>query len=311
MRGVVRDIQGNAEFILRKVLEERRDKAMPEVVEEGLVPDWMKPGFIRGQDIDAVLNEKEGQSGSQGRRLRTKMVEERDASRYAISVFYKQLSKTLISSRRRVGDSWLGTSGYLCYDWRETPVGAGARATYVSQSSLVMKFSKAAENVFLVTLDSIPLAATGGETEEEIAVIDAKNEASYAIVKSKLAGLMMEVEHDGLVKEEGQWVRTQIKRKVRFLGLAVQMLLTFTFGLKKERLFRTDSRSFKKISALACVLCRLMQEYNKMREKNGVDVIEDLSKVTVGSLSMDQLMPCAYRVREVIRKGGCLTYVPE
>jgi len=224
---------------------------------------------------------------------------------------YKQLSKTLISSRRRVGDAWFGKAGYVCCDWKETPVGGRGRATYVSQATLVLKFSKAAENVLLVALSSIPLAVTGGETKEEIALIDEKNSASFKIVKSKMKDLVMDVEHDGLVKENGQWTRTHIEKKVRFLELAVQMLLTFTFGVKQERLFRADSRSFQKICGLACVLWRVMQEYEKMRDEKGVDAITDLGKVRVGSISLEQLMPCAYRMREVIRKGGCLTTLPE
>jgi len=48
MRGVVRDIQCNAEFILRKLMAEDREQAMTGEEEEVAVPDWMKTGFIRG-----------------------------------------------------------------------------------------------------------------------------------------------------------------------------------------------------------------------------------------------------------------------
>jgi len=280
IRGALRDIQSNAEVTLRKIMEENSEGIRPESMEVNLVPEWMKVGFIRPADVDNVLGEKEGKSGSQGRRLRTKVVEEKDAARYAVGIMYKQMSKTLISSRRRVGDAWFGKSGYLCCDWTETPVVGSARPTKVSQEDLTLKFTRAAMNVRLVELDSIPLAAVGGETVEEIAIID-------------------------LVKEDGQWVRSRCERRVRFLDLAIQMLLTFTFGTKKERLFRADSESFRKISGLACMLCAIMQTYESERARQGVHVLADLRTITVGSISLDQLMPCPYRIKEVIKKGGC------
>lgn len=307
IREVLRDIQGNAEIILRKIQEEDKGEEQPEGVEVGSVPEWMKVGFIRTADVQSVLEEKEGKSGSQGRRLRTKVVQEKDAARYAVGILYKQMSKTLISSRRRVGDAWFGRAGYLCCDWSKTPVVGSACSTHVSQEDLTLKFTNGGKNVHLVELDSIPKAAIGGGTKEEIAIIDAKNTASFAIVRSKLDGLVMDVEHEGLVKENGQWARSRCERRIRFLDLAIQMLLTFTFGSKKERLFRMDSDSFRKISALACMLFDIMLAYEGERARQGVAFVADLRTVRVGSINLDQLMPCPYRIKEVIKKGGCLT----
>jgi len=118
----------------------------------------------------------------------------------------------------------------------------------------------------------------------------------------------MVVVHEGLRKMNGQLVKERGEKTVKFLPLALQMLLTFSFGMNQERLFRSHRGSFKRVCSLACLLYALALEYEDTRAEKKVDVIQKLEEISIGALRLDQLMPCDYRIREVIRKGGCLTW---
>lgn len=305
IREVVRRIESDAVGLMEKIKKKREGTA--EEIEGEEIPEWMGPGFIKTADVRAVLDGKIGTGSSQGRRLRTKKVEREDAARHVVKIGYEQLSKTMTSGRRRLDDGYYGKSGHLYVDWSKYPVVGSGEPTYVNQKDMICTFPKEADKILQEELSSIP-EASFMDGEKSLRAVDRENSAKYRIVESKLEDLYMDVEHEGLEKENGQWERKRKTKRVDFLALALQMLLTFSFGVSKERLFRSNPSSFKRITGLACLLYTMALEYESTREEKEVDVVQNLEEVSIGPLRLSQLLPCEYRIREVIRKGGCLTW---
>jgi len=303
IREVVRRIESDAVAIMEKI--KKKKEGTTGEIEGNEIPEWMEPGFIKPADVRAIIEGKIGTGSSQGRRLRTKKVEREDAARHVVKIIYEQLSKTLTSARRRVDDAFYAKSGHLYVDWSKHPVVGSGRRTYVNQENMLFKFPKEADEVLQEGLSGIPVASIM-DGEKTVRAVDRENAAKYRIVEEKLEDLYMIVHHEGLEKVNGDWGRKRGHKTVRFLPLALQMLLTFSFGACQERLFRSHPSSFQKLSGFACLLYAMALEYDEVRGER--DVVEDLNEVSIGALRLAQLLPCDYRCREVIRKGGCLTW---
>jgi len=303
VREAIRRIEADAGTIMEEI---RKKKGITED-DEGEIPEWMTPGFIKSVHVQAVLKGKVGTGSSQGRRLRTKKVEAADAAMHVVKVLYEQVSKTHTAARRRIDDAYYGKTGHLHVDWSKYPVVGSGQQTYVSQANVVFHFPKEADGIMQLKLNTLPVASFM-DGEKTVGTIDKENRAKYRILEAQLEELYVVVSHEGLDKEDGQWVKKRGDKTVKFLPLAVQMLLTFSFGVNKERLFRSDPSSFKRITGLACLLYALTLEYDEVRKEKKVDVLSNLDEICIGALRLSQLMPCEYRIREVIRKGGCLTW---
>jgi len=262
VREVIRNIEINSVSILRKIKEKEGGGSEGFMLSE--IPDWMRGGYVRGTDIRDVIKAKTGAGGSQGRRLRTKPVEQVDTSKHVVNTVYAQLSKTSTAGRRRLRDAYFGKAGYVHVPWDKNPVVGSAQAIHVDQSTLKMRFPEASEGLLRTALHSIPDAKLITETRDQRET-DRLNLLLYEGLEKTFGALRVELEHEGVVKELGQWVR------------------------------KTDAgESFRKLVAFACTLFTLMQRYDNMRESN--NVLSKLHEVSVGSLRLDQLMPCEYRI---------------
>jgi len=291
---------------MRQVLNETPSTMLLEE-EMPTIPEWMQEGFLTTSDVEVVLKRKEGSSGSKGRRLRTKTLQKVDVARYAIEHLYTQLTKVLISSRRRVDETFFGWIGYVFVDWKKTPVGYRGTKTKVDQSTL--------EIIFPSTLDATLKSDAYEKTPEanvcteevSLEVANQRNISEYAKLKLLLGGLFVDIEHEILVRCPGGWRKDRIRRRIHFLELARQMILTFSHGIESTRVYRSDRSSFKKIVTLAVLLCTMVQRAEGARKESEAKTVVDLSNIIVGRTCLSQFMPCDYRIREVIQKGGCLT----
>jgi len=306
VRNIIRNVHENGAEILRKVLNETPSTMLLED-EFPTIPEWMQEGFLTATDVGVVLKRKEGSNGSKGRRLRTKKLQNVDVARYAIEQLYTQLTKVLISSRRRVDETFFGRLGYVFVDWTRTPVKNRGTETIVDQNTLEISFPRTIE----ATLKSdaytkVPEAAVCTE-EVSLEVTNQKNISEYAKLKLLFGGLFVDIEHEVLVRCPGGWRKDRIRRRIHFLELAEQMIITYSYGIDAARVYRSHRDSFKKIAALAVLLCAIVQRAEGVRKESEEGTVLDLSIITVGSACLSQFMPCDYRIREVIRKGGCLT----
>ena len=49
------------------------------------------------------------------------------------------------------------------------------------------------------------------------------------------------------------------------------------------------------------------RRYEDLRQEQKVAVLPDMGECAIGDLKLNQLMPRDYLVKDVIKKGGCLT----
>jgi len=306
VRNVIRNVHANGTDIIRKVLNESPasmllDDEIPKV------PEWMDEGFLTTNDVEIVLKRKEGSSGSKGRRLRTKQLQNVDVARYAIEHLYTLLTKVLISSRRRVDEAFFGRIGYVFINWNITPVKYRSTETVVDQTSLKIEFPPRLDELLNSDVFSKVAEANVCQEEGDTANVNARNASEFEKLNVLLGGLYVDIEHDVLVRCPGGYRKDRIRRRVKFLELAVQMVLTFSYGMDNARVYRSNRSSFKKISSFAVLLCVLVRKAERARNENETGSVLDLTNITVGSTCLNQFMPCDYRIREVIRKGGCLT----
>jgi len=134
MREVLRNAQNNP----RKYINSGEEGVA--VNSGGKIPEWLHETFIKGIDVQTVLERKEGKGTSKGRRLRKKQVKDGDVACYALEYLYTQLSKVLISSRRRVDEAFFSRFGYIFVNWREMPVTKDGQENYINQGTLVIMF---------------------------------------------------------------------------------------------------------------------------------------------------------------------------
>jgi len=306
VRNVLRDVHENGAEIMRKVLNETPSTMLLED-ESPNIPEWMQEGFLNATHVGVVLKRKEGSSGSRGRRLRTKTLQNDDVAQYAIEKLYTQLTKVLISSRRRIDETFFGRLGYVFVDWKQTPVKYRGTKTTVDQSTLVIAFPETIDTI--LKSDAFLKVPEANVCTEEVSleVTNQLNISEFAKLQLLLGGLHVDIEHEVLVRCSGGWRKDRIRRRILFLELARQMILTFSYGINAERVYRSDRSSFKKIVALAVLICTIVQRAESARKESDAHTVSDLSSITVGSTSLNQFMPCDYRIREVIGKGGCLT----
>jgi len=85
-------------------------------------------------------------------------------------------------------------------------------------------FPKGADAILQLTLSSISEASVTS-ADKNARTADRENNAKYGVIEAKLGELHMVVVHEGLRKMNGQLVKERGEKTVKFLPLALQMLL--------------------------------------------------------------------------------------
>jgi len=209
MRAVLRNAQNNP----RKYMYGEQE-AEDEEHTDSDIPEWLGPRYITGVDVETVLARKQGKGTSKGRRLRKKQVKEVDVACYALEFLYTQLSKVLIYGRRRVDDAFFCRFGYIFVDWSQFPVTKDGQKNYIDQSTLQIRLTAASITAVRdKKLKEIPLTEVANADSDQ-AVIDARNNQQYEKAKLVCKELVVELEHEVVVREGGIWEKRTQERRV-------------------------------------------------------------------------------------------------
>lgn len=300
MRAVLRAVKNNP----RKYMYGGEEEA--ELHGDEPIPEWLGSTYMSNLDVDTVLERKQGKGTSKGRRLRKKQVKEGDASCYALDHLYSQLSKVLIYGRRRVDETWFSRIGYNFEDWSAMPVSKDGQVNYIDQSTLKILLAEGGPAAMQEKkLKDIPQTETGDSDSDE-SIIDARNNLQYEKAKLVCENLVVDIEHEVVVRERGVWVRKTETRRIEFLSLAVVMILSFSCVGTTAEMLRAHPDSLKKAAGLAGLLYTLVVKYKAALDATEGTYVTDLESITAGGLSMALLMPGKYRSKEIMRKGPCL-----
>jgi len=301
MKAVLRNVKNNPKKYMYG-----EDASEEELQDESGIPDWLGVRYMTAADINTVLARKQGIGTSKGRRLRKKQAKDGDVACYALEFLYTQLSKVLIYGRRRVDDAFFCRFGYIFVDWRAFPVTKGGQVNHIDQSTLRIRLTAASSaSIQQKKLMQIPLTEVLDAGSDK-AVIDARNDLQYKEAKRVCKELVVDLEHEVVVREGGVWEKKTEKRRIELLPLAVVLIQSFSSAGIQEEMFRAHSDSLKKAAGFATLLYELTKNYCTALETTTDNFVEDLEKITAGGLPLAMLMPGKYRSKEIIRKGTCL-----
>ena len=274
-------------------------------IERECSPQWIMNGLVMISDIRGAFQRLYTKHTRRLRKRQKDAPTSREIAAFAADYLFKEISSSLIVSRRRIKHLFFLDVGYTMVSWVKYPVNISGHSLTVDQTTLSLEFPDLNCD-FSEMLSELPKAnVILNDLNAE--ACDMRNIELYEEVKMKMSSFRVEIKHEVIEKAGEQVIRGVRTRTLSFLSLACRILGNYSSTSNRRELFRGDTHSFQIIGTFAFILWKLVRTFNEIRKTQSRENEVPLEEVKIGSTSIGSFISSSSEIAIRMKQSKLLS----